>query len=91
VRGGVLGQYGEHGKRAQRSRRGLITPRSRLLVKDGNNFETPALNFYKDSLGFIHRNYRVNVQEHNLELILTLNRLRERTGLLFMVGVELDL
>jgi hypothetical protein len=47
----------------------------------GNNTTSPELNFYKDSLGFIHRNYRVNVQEHNLELILTLNKLRERTGI----------
>ena len=46
----------------------------------GNNTTSPELNIYKDS-GFIHRNYRVNVQEHNLELILTLNKLRERTGI----------
>jgi hypothetical protein len=33
ARGGVLERYGEHGRRAQRSRHGLITPRSRFLVK----------------------------------------------------------
>jgi hypothetical protein len=27
----------------------------------GNNTTSPELNFYKDSLDFIHRNYRVNV------------------------------
>lgn len=48
---------------------------------DGNNLNEPLLNNYKNNQGFIHRNYRVNIQEHNLELILTLNRLRERTGI----------
>jgi hypothetical protein len=33
ARGGVLKQYVEHGKQAQRSRRGLIAPRSRFCVR----------------------------------------------------------
>lgn len=51
-------------------------------IFNGTNTTSPNLNFYADSLGYLHRNYLMDFNEYTLEGVLTLNRLRERTGIL---------
>ncbi|MFZ5554723.1 MAG: beta strand repeat-containing protein [Bacteroidota bacterium] len=50
-------------------------------IFNGNNNASPELNYYADSLGYLHRNYLMDFNEHTLEGVLTLNRLREKTGI----------
>ncbi len=42
---------------------------------------TSALNYYGDSLGYIFPNYKMDLHRYSLEGVLTLNLLRERTGI----------
>jgi len=51
-------------------------------VFNGSNSVNPELNRYENTTGFMHRNYKMDLHEYTLEGVLTLNRLRERTGII---------
>ncbi len=62
---------------------GMDTKRnSDLSSNSAYNAASPnGISYYKDTVGYTFNNYRMELNEYSLELMLGFNRLRERTGI----------